>query len=282
MPLLRDRGDVLIKVEPTWAPEGADRFLAMVNEGYLADMALYRSVPNFLVQFGLRKEHASYNRFCAASIPDDQSHQMQVRRGMLAFAGHGKDSRACQFFVSYTDDAASLGTQPWETPFAHVVEGLEEVVAQWTTEYGDMPPWGTGPSPQRLQNEGNPYVWLHPFGLLRLSRSRLACPAEALCCWAAAVCRSATISRTWTGLPSAAARCEQPAASNQRPVLAVHPPCSHSPLCCCANSAARVVLQVVPLSEVGLEHHDSPDGVHQEGAGRRKRDHGAAMGEEEL
>lgn len=152
------RGNVLIKVEPTWAPEGAERFLSMVNEGYLADMALYRSVPNFLVQFGLRHEHASYDRFCSTRIPDDQSHQMQVRRGMLAFAGHGKDSRACQVFVSYTDDHASLGTQPWETPFAHVVEGLDEVVGQWTTEYGDMPPWGTGPDPKRLQSEGNSYV----------------------------------------------------------------------------------------------------------------------------
>eukprot|EP01048_Picozoa_sp_COSAG05_P036720 COSAG05_NODE_16702_length_340_cov_1.282158_1_plen_64_part_10 len=29
------KGDVLIKVEPTWAPEGAQRFLEMVKDGYL-------------------------------------------------------------------------------------------------------------------------------------------------------------------------------------------------------------------------------------------------------
>ena len=90
---------------------------------------------------------------------------MQVRRGMLAFAGSGADSRGCQIFVSYSDDNEALGTNPWETPFARVVEGMDETVgglwtqkAGWNTEYGDMPPWGTGPEPGRLEAEGSEYI----------------------------------------------------------------------------------------------------------------------------
>ena len=62
--------------------------------------------------------------------------------------------------------------------------------------------------------------------------------------------------------------------------LALPPTLLFSP--CLLHSDARVGAQVVPLSEVGSEHHDSPDGVHQEGAGRRKRDHSGVGQEQEL
>ena len=47
--------------------------------------------------------------------------------------------------------------QPWETPFASIVEGMS-VVDAWATEYGDMPPWGQGPAPSKLEKEGNAYI----------------------------------------------------------------------------------------------------------------------------
>ena len=37
----------------------------------------------------------------------------------------------------------SLGTNPWETPFGEVVEGMENAINFYS--YGDMPPWGKGP-----------------------------------------------------------------------------------------------------------------------------------------
>jgi hypothetical protein len=32
------------------------------------------------------------------------------------------------------------------------------VVDAWATEYGDMPPWGQGPAPSKLEKEGNAYI----------------------------------------------------------------------------------------------------------------------------
>ena len=53
----------------------------MVGAGYFTDMPLYRSVPNFLVQFGIQKDHPSFGKFCRGPpIQDDQNHQMQVLR----------------------------------------------------------------------------------------------------------------------------------------------------------------------------------------------------------
>ena len=84
----------------------------MVGAGYFTDMPLYRSVPNFLVQFGIQKDHPSFDKFCKGPpIQDDQNHQMQVRKGMIAFAGGGQNSRTCQIFVSYTDTNPHLGQQ---------------------------------------------------------------------------------------------------------------------------------------------------------------------------
>lgn len=48
------KGRVSIAVHPTWAPNGARRFLEMVNTGFFdLPVGLFRSLNMFLVQFGL-------------------------------------------------------------------------------------------------------------------------------------------------------------------------------------------------------------------------------------
>ena len=45
---------VRIKVHPAWSPLGAARFKELVEEGYYNDTRIFRAVPNFMTQFGLR------------------------------------------------------------------------------------------------------------------------------------------------------------------------------------------------------------------------------------
>lgn len=49
---------------------------------------------------------------------------------------------------------AQLGTNPWETPFGVVEDGMDNVINFYS--YGDMPPWGNGPHPHRIE-----YVCCH-------------------------------------------------------------------------------------------------------------------------
>mmetsp|Transcript_32350 Transcript_32350/g.47842 ORF Transcript_32350/g.47842 Transcript_32350/m.47842 type:complete len:114 (-) Transcript_32350:17-358(-) len=73
----------------------------------------------------------------------------------MAFAGSGPNSRTTELFIVMPETPAGqlsyFGTNPWETPFAHIVDDddLEQVVGKWYA-YGDMPPWGEGPDPQKI------------------------------------------------------------------------------------------------------------------------------------
>lgn len=49
----------------------------------------------------------------------------------------------------------ALGTNPWETPFGQVIEGMEN--AQQFYSYGDMPPWGKGPKQGQIYS-GPDYI----------------------------------------------------------------------------------------------------------------------------
>src|SRR6266446_4409198 len=47
------KGDVIIQVNRGWAPLGADRFYNLVRGGFYKDAAFFRTIPNFMTQFGL-------------------------------------------------------------------------------------------------------------------------------------------------------------------------------------------------------------------------------------
>ena len=47
------KGDILIDVNPEWAPRGARRFLELVADGFYTDIGMFRCVNKFLTQFGI-------------------------------------------------------------------------------------------------------------------------------------------------------------------------------------------------------------------------------------
>ena len=52
-----------------------------------------------------------------------------------------------------------FGINAWETPFAIVNDVAQTPVAQWHS-YGDMPPWGKGPSPTQIYHEDGYHTYL--------------------------------------------------------------------------------------------------------------------------
>ncbi|KAL3919932.1 MAG: hypothetical protein SGARI_007073 [Bacillariaceae sp.] len=148
------KGDLRITIKPTWSPRGAGRFLELVHAKYLDGCALNRVVKKFLTQLGIGKDFDARTTWRHRDIPDDISQGIEFEPGTMAYAGSGPNSRSTEFFIVMPDAPESqlkhFGTNPWETPFGYVhQDDLIHTVGAWKA-YGDMPPWGNGPSSQKI------------------------------------------------------------------------------------------------------------------------------------
>ena len=155
------KGKLEIEVNHAWAPIGAAHFLDMVKDEYYTDIALFRSVPEFIVQFGINDRTAPELRqkyMHSRPLDDDPHVGNKVLRGTLTYAGGSAHSRTSQLFFAYADQA-HLGKQPWEVPFGKLRdEASLKVLDSFYKGYGDMAPWGNGPSPSDLEEHGNGYI----------------------------------------------------------------------------------------------------------------------------
>ena len=148
------RGPFVVEVTRAWAPRGADRFYNLVRAGYYDDVAFFRVIEGFMVQFGINGDPAVNAVWREARIPDDPVTQSN-RRGMLTYAMAGPDTRTTQLFINFRNNE-SLDAQGF-APFGRVVEGLP-VVDSLYSGYGEGAPRGMGPDQGRAQGEGNAYL----------------------------------------------------------------------------------------------------------------------------
>jgi len=156
-------GDMHISVKPHWSPFGAARFLQLIEMGYYNGCALNRVVKGFLTQFGISSDFDLRTEYRESTIRDDEDFGIEFHPGFMSFAGSGENSRTAEVFVVMPDtpleQLAYFGDEnPWETPFGFVEPESLETVGTWY-EYGDMPPWGKGPDPQKIyESDGYEYL----------------------------------------------------------------------------------------------------------------------------
>lgn len=148
------RGDVLIKVTRSWAPNGADRFYNLVKIGYFDDTAFFRVLPGFMAQFGINGNPEVNRIWKNSQIPDDPVKESN-RRGYLTFATAGPDTRTTQLFINFGDNS-QLDGQGF-APIGRVVEGMS-VVDSIYSGYGEGAPQGKGPNQGFIQGGGNQYL----------------------------------------------------------------------------------------------------------------------------
>lgn len=148
------KGVFVIEVTRAWAPQGADRFYNLVNNGFFDNTRFFRVIPNFMVQFGISGDPALNTKWRVARIPDDKPAQSNTR-GMVTFATSGPNARTTQVFINFKNNSRldALGF----APFGKVVSGMN-VVDALNGEYGEGAPDGRGPDQMRLQAEGNAYL----------------------------------------------------------------------------------------------------------------------------
>jgi peptidyl-prolyl cis-trans isomerase A (cyclophilin A) len=149
------KGDFVVEVHRSWAPNGADRFYNLVKIGFYDDTRFFRAIPDFMVQFGIPGDPEVASKWQSASIADDPVTQSNLR-GLVTFAQTGRpNSRTTQIFICYANhptlDASGFA------PFAKVTRGMDVVDALYKG-YGEGAPSGHGPDQERIQSEGNAYL----------------------------------------------------------------------------------------------------------------------------
>jgi peptidyl-prolyl cis-trans isomerase A (cyclophilin A) len=127
------KGDFVVKVTRAWAPLGADRFYNLVRHHFYDNMALFRVVPDFVVQFGLGPSPAVNKAWENAKIKDDPVQQSNAV-GTITFATAGPNTRTTQVFINLGNNGA-LDNQGF-APFGQVSSGMD-VVKNFYNGYGD-------------------------------------------------------------------------------------------------------------------------------------------------
>jgi peptidyl-prolyl cis-trans isomerase A (cyclophilin A) len=107
------KGPFVVEVQREWAPRGADRFYNLVRAGYYDDVAFFRVIEGFMVQFGIHGDPRVNAAWRVARILDDPVTQSN-RRGMLTYAMAGPDTRTTQLFINFRDNKglAARGSRP--------------------------------------------------------------------------------------------------------------------------------------------------------------------------
>ncbi len=142
------KGDVIIQVNRAWAPQGADRFYNLVRGGFYKDAAFFRTLPNFMTQFGIAARPDVTAAWEKAKLIDDRVTQSN-KRGMVTFATAGPNTRTTQVFINYGDNVF-LDAQGF-APFGQVIEGMD-VVDKFFSGYGETPEQG------RITMQGKAYL----------------------------------------------------------------------------------------------------------------------------
>jgi peptidyl-prolyl cis-trans isomerase A (cyclophilin A) len=142
------KGDFVVEVVRSWAPQGADRFYNLVKHGFYNDAAFFRIVPGFVVQFGLSADPAVNRAWHNADIKDDPVTQSN-KVGYLTFATAGPNTRTTQVFINLGDNSG-LDRQGF-APFGRVTSGMD-VVQNLYSGYGEQPDQGA------ITNQGKAYT----------------------------------------------------------------------------------------------------------------------------
>ncbi len=151
------RGAIVIEVHRAWAPVGAEHFYSLVKTGFYDGDRFFRVVRKFVAQFGINGDPRTNRSWATTALPDDPVKQKNVR-GTLTYAMRGPGTRTTQLFINLKNNTA-LDRQGF-APIGQVTSGMD-VADSLYAFYGDMPPTGQGPDPQKIQMQGNEYLENH-------------------------------------------------------------------------------------------------------------------------
>lgn len=148
------KGRFVVQAVRGWAPNGVDRFYYLARNGYYDRVKFFRTLPSFVVQFGIHGDPAVNEVWRNRHLPDDSVRQSN-QPGFVTYAMGGPNTRTVQLFINKRDNRRldAMGF----APIGRVIEGMA-VVDSLYGGYGEGSPRGQGPAQDRIQSEGNAYL----------------------------------------------------------------------------------------------------------------------------
>ena len=123
-------GTFTVKMRRQWSPAGVDRAYHLMEENFYAGARIYRVVDGFVAQWGYSGDPVLDSVWRDHGLPDEPT-VASNRRGVVAFARGGPETRSYQLFVNLVDnerlDRLMSGGVEGYPPIGEIVEGLEVI-----------------------------------------------------------------------------------------------------------------------------------------------------------
>src|SRR5205809_2685391 len=146
--LTTSRGPIAVVLNHSWSLYVVYLLYALVQAGFFDGARFFRVVRGFVVQFGLPADPQLGRSWSSQLIPDDPVRHPN-RRGTVAFASAGPNTRTTQLFVNLADNLRldALGF----APIGQVAAGLGIVDGLYGL-------YGERPSQDSIRLQGDAYV----------------------------------------------------------------------------------------------------------------------------
>jgi peptidyl-prolyl cis-trans isomerase A (cyclophilin A) len=156
--MVTTKGPLTLRVHRAWAPNGADRFHALVQGRYFDGLAFFRVVRGFVAQFGLHGDTAVSAAWQSRRIPDDSVRTSNVR-GTLSFASAGPGTRSTQLFFNLAENERldRLGGIGFP-PIGQVTAGMPVLTELYAEYSGTGGQELAGPSQDSIRTQGDAYL----------------------------------------------------------------------------------------------------------------------------
>lgn len=142
------KGPFTVEVHRDWAPKGVDRFYDLINKRFYDQNRFFRYVPNFVVQWGIQGDPQVQLKWRDNNITDDPVPETN-RRGTIAYATGGPNTRTTQLFINLKDNP-QLDKRGF-SPFGEVISGMNVVDGLYAG-------YGQTPDQDQIQLHGNAYL----------------------------------------------------------------------------------------------------------------------------
>jgi len=151
------KGNFDIEAHRNWSPKGVDRLYQLIKIEFYTDIAIFRVVPDFVVQFGIHNDSVLNSSWRNHKVPDEPNIEAN-KEGTISFARSGKESRTTQLFINLKSNSPRLDTIFYNgvkgfTVVAKVTNGMD-VVTSFYNGYAEKP----SSKQDSIQLKGNSYL----------------------------------------------------------------------------------------------------------------------------
>jgi len=81
-------GPIVLELHRPWSPAGYDRAVNLFSRGFYDHSHFFRTVPHFLVQFGISySQDEALQQLARTPIPDDPPVNVKFGAGTISYAG---------------------------------------------------------------------------------------------------------------------------------------------------------------------------------------------------